>query len=222
MSLSLRDLYSVRAPSETHPFRRELWRVLWEEVFSHRVRPDDVVLDLGAGYCELINAVRARRRIAVDLNPDTRAHAEPGVEVFLRSVDDLGFLGAGEVDVVFSSNCFEHLPSKEILERVVEEVRRVLRPGGTLILLGPNIRFVGGEYWDFFDHRIALTDRSLTELLTSMHFEIVECRPRFLPYTTRGGAPRWPWLVRAYLKMLPLSARLLGKQFLIVARKPSG
>jgi SAM-dependent methyltransferase len=220
MQLNLRRLYKVRSPSEIQPFRREIWQVLWQELFSRFVGADDTVLDLGAGYCEFINAVVARRRIAVDLNTDTPSHADPGVEVHTRSATDLGFLREGTVDVVFSSNFVEHLPSKEVLAATISEVRRVLRPGGTLILMGPNIRFVGGEYWDFFDHHLALTDRSVTELLRVTGFDVVEARARFLPYTVRARIPRWPWLVRAYLKTLPLSSRLLGKQFLIVARKP--
>ncbi|HXU70654.1 MAG TPA: class I SAM-dependent methyltransferase [Polyangia bacterium] len=221
MSLDLKELYATRAPSETHEFRRRVWRVLWQDVFSQWVQPNDTVVDLGAGYCEFINAAQAQRRIAVDLNPDTRTHADPGVDVQLSSAEDLAFLGDGDVDVVFSSNFLEHLPSKDALARSMREVLRVLKPGGTLILMGPNIRFVGGEYWDFFDHHLALTDRSLSELLESMSFEIVRCLPRFLPYTFKNRGPRWPWLVSAYLKILPLSARLMGKQFLIVARTPT-
>ena len=29
--------------------------------------------------------------------------------------------------------------------------------------MGPNIRFVAGEYWDFWDHHLPLTERSLSE-----------------------------------------------------------
>lgn len=201
-------------------YRRAVWRVLWQDVFSAWVRPDDVVLDLGAGRCELINAVQARRRIAVDLKEETRAQAAPGVEVERRSVEDLSFLADGTVDVVFSSNCLEHLPSKDAVVRTLVEARRVLKRGGTLVLMGPNIRYVGGEYWDFFDHHLALTDRSLGDLVTSLGFTIVHARARFLPYRFRPTTPRWPWLVRAYLRTLPLSARVFGKQFLLVARAP--
>ena len=38
------------------------------------------VLDLGCGYGEFINQVRARRKIAMDLNPDAPSHLAPGVE----------------------------------------------------------------------------------------------------------------------------------------------
>jgi hypothetical protein len=43
--------------------------------------------------------------------------------------------------------------------------------------------------------------------------------PRFLPYTTRSALPKGPGLVALYLKV-PIAWRFLGKQFLVVARKP--
>jgi SAM-dependent methyltransferase len=125
-----------------------------------------VLVDLGAGYCELVNAARCRRRIAVDLNPETRALAEPGVEVQSVPAGRLAFLKDGEVNMVFSSNFLEHLPDKAAVTRVLEEARRVLRPGGTLVLIGPNARVIPGAYWDYFDHQVALTEKSQAEALT--------------------------------------------------------
>ena len=42
------------------------------------------------------------------------------------------------VDEVFSSHCFEHLPN---LLGAMREVHRILKPGGTLILRVPHIRY---------------------------------------------------------------------------------
>jgi hypothetical protein len=41
---------------------------------------------------------------------------------------------------------------------------------------------------------------------------------RFLPYTMSRGKQQPVWMLRLYLK-LPLAWPLLGKQFLVVARK---
>jgi len=86
------------------------------------------------------------------------------------------------------------------------------------MVLQPNIRFVGGEYWDFFDHHTPLTDRSLVEALelTGMRIQLVV--PRFLPYTTRSALPQAPWLVRLYLAT-PVVWRFLGKQAFVIATK---
>ena len=217
--MKLDVLYASRFTREEQAFKARVWAILWRRVFSRLVGPDDVLLDVGGGYCELVNAATARRRIVVDLNPDTRGRAAPGVEVLTQSADDISSLADGSVTVAFTSNFFEHLPSREVLGRVVAEMHRVLAPGGLVLAMGPNIRFMPDTYWDFFDHVLPLSDRSVCELLVSAGFSLERVVPRFLPPTTKLGLPRWPWLVEAYLALRPLSSRLLGKQFLVVARK---
>jgi hypothetical protein len=50
-------------------------------------------------------------------------------------------------------------------------------------------------------------------------FTIEELVGRFLPFTTLSPIPKHPFFVRLYLHMRPLW-KLMGKQFLIVGRKP--
>ncbi len=213
-------LYAARFDERDEAFKAAVWRILWRRVFSRWVRPGDVLLDVGAGYCEFSNAAVARRRIAVDLNPRLPEYAEPGVEVQLRSADRLDFLADGEVDVAFSSNFFEHLPTKAALSGALSELHRVLRPGGLLIAMGPNVRLMPGAYWDFYDHHLALSERSLAEALTASGFAVEAAYAGYFPATTKSRLPRWPWLVAVYLALRPLFAPILGKQFLVLARKP--
>jgi SAM-dependent methyltransferase len=215
----LRALYSNRFGPDELAFKARVWGVLWRRVFRRYVRPDDVLVDLGGGYCELANAAVARRRIVVDLNPDTARHAAEGVEVQLASAERMTFLADGEATVVFTSNFFEHLADKAALERTVREVNRVLAPGGRLVAMGPNARLVRGAYWDFFDHHVPLTERSLSELLLLEGFELERVEAGFLPATTKVRAPKWGWLVAAFLLLRPVSSWALGGQFLVVARK---
>jgi len=218
--MDVTQLYRNRFDEADRARKSRVWDVLYARVFGRWVRPQDTVLDLGAGFCEFINAARAARRIAVDLNPDAARFVAPGIELHTASASRLDFLSDGAVDVVFSSNFLEHLPTKDHVSSVVREARRVLKPGGTLMLMGPNVRLVPGVYWDFFDHHIPLSERSLCELLALTGFEIEHVEARFIPYTTRSALPQAPWLVALYLLLRPLSSTLLGKQFLIVARKP--
>ena len=44
---------------------------------------------------------------------------------------------------------FESLESREQVLGLLAELRRVLRPDGSLLLLGPNARYTKGAYWDF-------------------------------------------------------------------------
>lgn len=219
--MDLKELYRHRFDEKDRARKAAVWRVLYRDLFARWIRSDDTVLDLGAGFCEFINAARATRRIAVDLNSDTARLAAPGVEVHQCSASKLDFLAAESVDVVFSSNFLEHLPDKDHVLAVLREALRVLRAGGTLMLLGPNVRLVPGAYWDFFDHHVPLSDRSLCEALTMSGFDLIEVHARILPYTTRSSLPQAAWLVALYLKLRPLSSGILGKQFLIVANKPA-
>jgi dolichol-phosphate mannosyltransferase len=119
---------------------------------------------------------------------------------------------------VFASNVLEHVADKVTLLGVLAEARRVLRPGGELLVLGPNIRYVPGAYWDFYDHHIPLTDASLSEALEMSGFSVVERIKRFLPYTTKSRLANLAFLVPLYLKLRPLWS-LFGAQMFVRGRK---
>ena len=154
----------------------------------------------------------------MDMNPDARKHAAADVTMLEQDCSEEWKLSAGSLDTVFTSNFFEHLPSKALLQKTILQAHRGLRPGGRLIALGPNIKYVGGAYWDFFDHYLALTEESLSEVLRNCGFEIRVCWPRFLPYTMSNGGEYPIWILRGYLSM-PIAWGFFGKPFLIVAEK---
>jgi SAM-dependent methyltransferase len=218
----LAAIYARRFPdsNEAHAaWRRALWHELVRSFFSRWIPPDGVVLDFGSGRGEFINAVEAGRRIAADvrgsretLDSEVEFHPVAGVRV--------PDLADHSVDVVFCSNLLEHLPDRATVLELLDEFRRLLAPSGRLLVLGPNLRFTGPAYWDFFDHVLPFTHASLAEALAAGGFTTELLIPRFLPYTT-VGARRTPMpLVRLYLR-LPLLWRWLGAQFFAVAR-PDG
>jgi SAM-dependent methyltransferase len=213
-------LYAARFSERERVARARLWRTICSSFLSRYVAPHDTALDLGAGYCDLINCIRARRRIAVDLNPDMPRFAAPGVETHVAALPALAdLLEPASVDVAFASNVFEHLRGPDSLLEVLAAVRSILRPGGRLIVVQPNVRLVGGAFWDFFDHTLPLTEKGMSEALTVAGYRVLEQRARFLPYTTKSRLPQLPFLVRLYLA-LPPAQWLLGKQMLVVAERP--
>ncbi len=199
-------------------YRQRLWQTLTNGFFQRYVGSDAVVLDLGCGYGEFINHVKCRRKLGMDLNPESRAHLAPDVEFLAQDCSHTWALPDASLDVVFTSNFFEHLPDKLALRQTLRQAARCLRPGGTLIALGPNIKYVQGAYWDFWDHFLCLTEQSLGEALETNGYRVLESHPRFLPYST-VNAPDYPGMfVRLYLA-LPFVWPLLDKQFLVIAER---
>ncbi|MBV8147872.1 MAG: class I SAM-dependent methyltransferase [Candidatus Eremiobacteraeota bacterium] len=216
--MRVREIYERRFRGN-EPYRDLVWRKLVERVFQPLVPEGGTILDLGCGYGEFINNVRAARRYAMDANPAARERLRPGVEFIEQDCSQRWGIPTESLDVVFSSNFFEHLPSKEALQATLGNAYSAIKPGGRLISLGPNIRYLPGAYWDFIDHHVPLSDRSALEALELAGFVRESVIDRFLPYTMSDGGRTTPIaLVDLYLRV-PLFWRFFGKQFLIVARK---
>jgi SAM-dependent methyltransferase len=154
----------------------------------------------------------------MDLNPEAPQRVAPDVKCLRQDCSARWPLGENSLDVVFTSNFFEHLPDKASLGRTLDEINRSLKPGGRLLAMGPNIKYLPGAYWDFWDHYVPLTELALKEALENRGFIIEECVAKFLPYTMASG-PKYPLLLlRLYLRM-KFAWRIFGKQFLVVCAK---
>jgi SAM-dependent methyltransferase len=217
---TLDAVYSRRFLTEEERRHDEIWREV--AGFLQRYVPEDArVLDLGCDRGDFIRNIRAAERWAVDLRdvsrgltPDIHFRAANGLQL-----DD--HFAPGFFGVVFMSNYLEHLPSTYSVIEQLQVVSRLLAPGGRVIVLQPNIRLIGSKYWDFIDHRVPLTERSLGEAGQLAGYRQEEMIVRFLPFTTKSRIPQDHRLVRMYLKF-PLIWRLMGKQTLYVGRKPGG
>src|SRR5258708_12632967 len=185
-------------------YRRRVWALLTRDVFQRYVRADGVVLELGCGWGEFINQIQARTRLGMDVKPAAAGRLEAGVRFLEQDCTRPWPLDDDTLDVVFTSNFFEHLPDKASLRRTLAEALRCLRPGGRLVCLGPNIRYLPGAYWDFWDHALPLTDRSLVEGLELAGFRIERSWRRSLPYTSSQPRPP-PALLRCLCLRLPLA-----------------
>jgi SAM-dependent methyltransferase len=213
----LQTIYHRRFTGKEN-YRQQVWGVLLSDFFQRFVPIEGAVLDLGSGYGEFINGVRCGARYAMDLNPDAGKYLDKGVQWFQQDCSHRWPLADNSLDVVFTSNFFEHLPDKSSLRETLREARRCLRPGGRLIALGPNIKYLGGAYWDFWDHHVSLTEASLAEVLQTIGFKMERVIPKFLPYTMSDGRQYPLFLLRLYLRLAP-AWRFFGRQFLVVAAK---
>ena len=180
--------------------------------------PNAKVLDLGAGWGEFIRHINAAHKFAMDLNPETGGRVSDDVTFLHQDCSRKWEMESDSLDVIFTSNFLEHLPDKASLERTISEAYRCLKANGVIVCVGPNIKYVPGAYWDFWDRHVPLTEMSLAELLSMNGFRIDLSVARFLPYSMSTGRTPPLFLVKLYLK-LPFFWPLFGKQFLVIGRK---
>ena len=214
----LDDVYAERFPDAEVAKRDRLWREI-VRYLTRWIPADASVLDIACDRGHFIRNVTARERWATDLR-DMSAEVGEGIRfVKADGLELLDHLPRDHFDVVFMSNYLEHLPSSEAVTAQLSVAHDLLRPGGRLMVLQPNIRLVGAAYWDFIDHKVPLTEHSLREAAEIAGLRTDKMIVRFLPYTTKGRLGTRPWMARAYLA-LPLAWRILGKQTLYIGRRP--
>ena len=204
--------HDVRFTSDVR--RKVLGRALWRYYFNRQIAPDDCVLDIGCGYGTFINEVVARRRIALDSWSEFTKYLDPGVEAVFGSAVEVGSLVKGQVDFALASNLFEHLTQSELI-RLLEGLRGLLYPKGTLTVIQPNFAYAFREYFDDYTHVSMYTHVGLSDLISANGFEMIEVRPRFLPFSLKSRLPVSETLIRAYLAS---PVKPLAKQMLIRAR----
>jgi len=156
---------------ENYWFRRH--EVVYRRLVD-RCRDRDVLeAGCGEGYGADLIADVARRVIGLDYDDSAVAHVRsryPRVDVRQGNLAELP-LAAGSVDVVVNFQVIEHLWDQG---QFIAECRRVLRPGGVLLISTPNrITFSPGRDTPVNPfHTRELNAAELTELLTDAGLEI--------------------------------------------------
>jgi ubiquinone/menaquinone biosynthesis C-methylase UbiE len=150
-----------------------------------RLEPDQSVLDVGCGTGSL--AIAAKRVVGpagmvqgIDASPEMiararRKAARAGVEVdFIHGVVEALPAPDGHFDAVLSTLMLHHLP-RDARQQCAREMRRVLKPGGTVLAV--DFGRPAGDRKSLLDHlhrhgRVAVED--IVSLLEKAGFEIVE------------------------------------------------
>lgn len=215
MNLYNKNYFAARLPEDA---RRNM---VWEELtrlFNRWLPPvPECVIEIGAGYCVWINVAPGKKRYAVDVADTVVAHAGEGVTPIIGSATSLTFASDASADVVLASNILEHLTPDEV-ERALQEIFRVLRPGGKICIMQPNFRLAWKEYFDDYTHRTIFTDAGLCSQLESHGFRIVKKWRKLVPFSFKSTSLPVPrFLVRAYLNS-PWKPR--AKQMAVIAKKP--
>ena len=161
---------------------------------------DKILIDLGSGKPAISDGVKCKKRIKIDISPET----EPDiVHNFTEGIP----LPDSSVDICLAIEIIEHLYYSK---RFVSEINRVLVPGGMLILTTPNIVNLRYRIAFMFGHIPALAAKGdmfykddryghirdynfkeLTGLLKSHSFEIVDKKTDGVSVLSRTIIPKF-------------------------------
>ncbi len=206
------------------------------ELLLGLLRPEDRVLQVDTGPGMLLERIRKRCRSAV--GTEVSAHAAErarnrGLDVTVvdTDTDPLPFPDAS-FDAVVSDSAAEH---RYFPDRVVAEAARVLRPGGRLVLLLPNIGHWRHRLWllagRFPEVEGGPTDPSHIRFFTVAEGRRLVARHGLRVTAVRGFPSLWvkglyPSVFRApgvravYGLLTRLRPSVFGRDFVIVARRP--
>jgi SAM-dependent methyltransferase len=137
-------------------------------------------VEIGCSTGELLDAASSSFAVmGVEADERTgRAARAHGLEVFSGTLCDARFPD-GHFDAAAMYHVIEHVPSPR---RELGELRRIIKPGGWLVLETPNIatvwyRLLGARWRQFIpDHIFFFTPRTMTRLCEGCGFEVRELR----------------------------------------------
>lgn len=157
MKLSEKELKFMSSPLKEFVTRNYKFKILEGLLERNHIDLDGKVIleaGCGSGYsCELITGkFRPGELYAFDFMPEQVELAKKRglpAEIFVGDITDTG-LPSGKFDAVFASGVLHHVPK---WRKALEEINRVLKPGGVLMLEEPNRKFVDfAERYMKFSH----------------------------------------------------------------------
>ncbi len=221
--------------------RRRILREVLRQV-AHQGVPEGRWYDLGCGVGANLPVLESfGPTVGVDGSPAAvafcrqRGHAD----VQLADVGDLRELPAGSGSVALLADVLEHIADEQ---RCLAGIRRLLAPGGALVVTVPAFAFLWGPSDEANHHQRRYTERGLCRVL-EQHFRIEwstyfnallfglvaggRLLERALGRSGLEGAAVPPWPVNpALAAVFSLEARLVGRvhlplgvSLLVVARK---
>lgn len=165
----------------------------------------------GTGYGTILLAKAGARSVhGMDISDEAVAFSQencniPNAFYLVANAQNLTAISDGEFDFVVSFETIEHLPK---VESYLDEIMRILRPGGTFLVSTPDRRiasvlhcFLGHPQNPY--HICEYTERELLDLL-STRFQIEACYGQ-------GFVPRWlvfwpiQFIVKAFCRILGMT-----------------
>jgi SAM-dependent methyltransferase len=208
-------------------------------------RTDNLLIDVGCGRGDFLARMKSLGWNVMGIEPDpvsSKLARARGIAIFSGRIEEAGF-AEGIADQVTLDHVLEHADDPAGLLR---ECRRVLRPGGRLVIYTPNAESLGhrwfGKAWRGLEpprHLYVFSPQALRRMLEEVPFRIfrmktpttlargiyddsVRIRREGRTPLYRGKAERGRTLFRGMERLLCLTGRYRGEEIEVVARRETG
>ncbi|AMO21483.1 class I SAM-dependent methyltransferase [Flavobacterium columnare] len=139
-----------------------------------------VLLDIGAGTGDFLVTAKNAGWITKGFEPNTNARnlaLSKGIEL----VDATQSISDYSVDLITMWHVLEHVPN---LEEQIQELKRLLKPNGTLVIAVPNYKSYDaeyyGKYWAAYDaprHLWHFSKKSIEKLFGQTKMKVIQIHP---------------------------------------------
>ena len=141
------------------------------ELLNISLKSHRTVLDIGSGNGWAISYQDKQvRYIAVDNSAFYRDDLEArGIEFYEADVGSMPLpVGESSIDLIILNHLIEHIYECEFL---IQQLQRVLRPGGMVYIRTPNLKRVRWKFWDDYTHVRPFTPHGLDHLMHANGFK---------------------------------------------------
>jgi len=145
----------------------EIRAAVFGDAIARHVEPEMSVVEFGCAAGRVLQRAQAGEKVGVEINPHSRQAAQ---ERGLNAVERLAELQDESADLIYSIHVLEHTLSP--LDEL-REMWRVLRPGGTLLLILPVDDWRVQRKWTLPDddhHLYTWTPQLIANLLSEAGF----------------------------------------------------
>ncbi len=193
----LNPMYSDRELSALYPedyyayqdsFTRSRWKEIVKSLLCLRIATRDPtfaspgrILDLGCGTGWCLREMRDKGwdvyGVEINFAAGELGRKEAGLNILTGTLEQAGF-SSDFFDYVRANHSFEHISCPN---ETLDEIRRILRPGGRLMIGVPNVGGLNArifrQYWWYLGapvHPFTYSVRTLPQLLKKHRFEVLE------------------------------------------------
>src|SRR5258708_40116662 len=155
----LKEVYDLRFNEADQATKDRIWAELGK-YFQRYIVPGARVVDIACDIGYFIRHIHAGERWATDIRDVAGALPDDVRFVHASGLELAGRMPHDYFDLAFFSNYLEHLPSTEAVLEQLRVAHALLKPGGRILILQPNIPPIRGYYWGFTHPPTALTGQS--------------------------------------------------------------